>query len=99
MSESDEYGDKLGVSRSLIDGDWDWPIHGLRHAPEAGTSGWYIWTGEFNEAGDFFQPLHAAHLVQRAPGVAKFLTLPPGSRFLIAPDHEDIWSDETLLDI
>jgi hypothetical protein len=22
----------------------------------------------------------------------------PGSRFLVAPDHEDVWEDETLLD-
>src|SRR6266849_10900462 len=26
--------DKLGASRSVIDGDpWEWPLHGLRHVP------------------------------------------------------------------
>ncbi|WP_455835850.1 immunity protein Imm33 domain-containing protein [Pseudarthrobacter siccitolerans] len=37
--------DVLGASRPLISNDWDWPVHGLRHPPADGTSGWYVWTG------------------------------------------------------
>jgi hypothetical protein len=37
-------GSKVGISRSAIAGAW--PLHGLRHPPENGASGWYIWTGE-----------------------------------------------------
>ena len=99
MTSPAEQHDKLGVSRSLIDGRWDWPVHGLRHPPEEATSGWYIWTGELTEADDFFMPLHAEHLTERCPIVAKFLALPPGSRFLVAPGHEDVWTDESLLDL
>ncbi len=89
----------VGVSASLIAGDWDWPVHGLRHPPEKGTSGWYVWTGEFSDADDFFKPLHAAHLIERCPEVTTYLDLPAGSRFLIAPGYEGIWTDESLLDV
>ena len=32
----------------------DGPIHGLRHAPNAEQSGWYIWGGEYSEENNFF---------------------------------------------
>jgi len=89
----------VGVSASLLAGDWDWPVHGLRHPPEKGTSGWYVWTGEWSDADDLFKPLHTAHLIERCPEITKFLDLPPGSRFLIAPGYEDVWTDESLLDV
>jgi hypothetical protein len=99
VTEADERDLVLGVSRSLLQHGWSWPVHGLRHPPEASTSGWYIWTGDLSSAPDFFVPLHARHLVERLPEVAAYLSLPPGSRFLIAPGHEDVWIDESLLDI
>ena len=46
---------------------------------------------------DFFVPLHVEHLAEWCPGVTKFLALPPGWRFLTAPDHEDVWFDVSLL--
>lgn len=87
-----------GVSQSLVRGDWDWPVHALRYPPAQGASGWYVWTGELADADDFFQPWHTSHLIQRCPEIAKLLLLPPGTRFLIAPGHEDIWHDPALLD-
>lgn len=33
------------------------------------------------------------------PEIKKYLGLPPGWRFLIAPGYEDIWFDEALLSI
>lgn len=89
----------LGASASLVEGNWDWPIHGLRHPPTDTTSGWYIWTGVYTEADDFFRPLHASHLVERCPELLPLLEFPPGSRFLIAPGHEDVWHDPGLLDV
>lgn len=91
-------GSKLGVSKSLTGDDWEWPIHGLRHRPEAGTSGWYCWTGELSPAPDFFVPLHAEHLLERIPELAEYLNLPPGSRFLVTPDHVEVWDDPALLE-
>lgn len=88
----------LGASLSLVEGAWDWPGHGLRHAPEADTSGWYVWTGDLSDVDDFLLPLHLHHLVARCPAIMKHLSLPPGTRFLITPDHEDVWTDESLLD-
>jgi hypothetical protein len=74
------------------------PLNALRHQPENGTSGWYIWGGsELSTATDFFQPLHFSHLAQRLPNLVPYLSLSPGWRVLLAPDHEDVWYDEALL--
>jgi hypothetical protein len=73
------------------------PIHGLRHPVGEDTSGWYIWTGEYSADDDFFIPLHVWHLADMCPAVPRYLGLAPGWRFLVAPDHLDIWYDEILL--
>ena len=73
------------------------PIHGLRHAPENGTCGWYLWTGEYSDADKFFAPMHASHLTALFPDVLPYLGLAPGWRFLLARGHEDIWFDAALL--
>ena len=39
------------------------------------------------------------HLAQEwCPAVLPYLSLPPGFRFLIAPDYEDVWEDAALLE-
>ena len=76
------------------------PINGLRHRPQADTNGWFIWRGEeLSEDPEFFAPLHTHHLVKYCPEALKFLGLPPGYRFLIAGDYEDVWFDESLLQV
>jgi hypothetical protein len=89
----------VGVSRSIIDGDREWPVHGLRHPPEGQTSGWYVWTGELSDARDFFEPWHTGHLLELVPRLASLLDLPPRSRFLIAPEHLDTWEDPSPFDV
>jgi hypothetical protein len=54
---------------------------------------------ELSGDADLFNPLHAAHLVERCPQIGPYLDLPLGSRFLIAPGCEDAWTDESLLDV
>lgn len=89
---------KLGISRSFSDRDF--PLNGLRHPAQEGTNGWFLWSGEeLSSDPDFFVPLHAAHIEDRCPQIRKFLALPPGWRFLFAPNHEDVWFDESLLNI
>src|SRR5687768_3988563 len=89
---------KVGVARDLSEGRL--PINGLRHPPDAGTSGWFLWSGiELPQDEDFFVPLHAHHLEDWCPIVIKFLGLPPGWRFLLAGDHEDVWYDPSLLSV
>lgn len=89
---------KVGIARNVHAGAF--PINGLRHPPQGDTTGWYFWAGEeFSEAADFFEPLHMEHLVERCPEILPYLGLPPGWRFLIAPDYEDVWFDESLLKI
>lgn len=48
---------------------------------------------------DFFLPRHLEHLGSIAHELQRYLDLPPGWRFLIAPDYEDVWFDESLLEI
>jgi hypothetical protein len=89
---------KLGISRNFDPRHF--PINGLRHPPEGDTTGWYIWSGEnFSEEPGFFVPWHAKHLHGRYPEIAEYLGLAPGWRFLIAPGHEDVWFDATLLNV
>ena len=62
------------------------------------TCGWYLWADEeMSEDDDFFKPMHVYHLIERCPNVVKYLALPPGWRFLLAGDHEDVWFDAKLL--
>ena len=77
------------------------PIHGLRHARAGQSSGWFIWAGREVDRSDeeFFKAAHIAHLPDQLPEVLPFLALPPGWRFLLAPGYEDVWFDETLLNV
>lgn len=87
---------KIGISDNF--GTGLVPLNGLRHNPVGDTCGWYLWAGEeIGLADDYFKPLHVAHLSEMVPGILKFLGLPPGWRFLIAEDYEDIWYDPSLL--
>jgi hypothetical protein len=74
------------------------PVNGLRHPPEKGTSGWYIWCGEsLDIRPDFFAPLRVSHLIEKCPVSIPSLGLPPGSRFLLGEKgYEDVWFDATL---
>lgn len=87
---------KVGVSRNVLTGEM--PINGLRHRPEGDTSGWYIYAGENPSSNDdFFEPLHVSHVGDWCPLALPYLGLPPGWRFLVTPDYEDIWFDPALL--
>jgi hypothetical protein len=89
----------VGVSSSVREGHEAWPLHGLRHPPTSTTSGWYVWTGDLSQEDDFFGPWHVSHLISSRPQVAHLLDLPPGTRFVVAPDYEDVWEDPSLLDV
>ena len=76
------------------------PINGLRHNPEKGTSGWFVWAGEtYSEEPDFFKPMHAGHILETYPEIYKYLGLAPGGRFLIDTDkgYVDVWFDKKLV--
>ena len=86
----------MGLARGSLAARW--PLNGLRHPQAVQSNGWYLWVGEnFSEAEDFFEPLCWEHLVDELPQVIDYLALPPGWRFLIAPDYKDVWFDENLL--
>jgi hypothetical protein len=74
------------------------PLNALRHVPENGTCGWYIWGGnDFPDDEDYFQPLCVEHLPDHCPDLIPYLALAPGWRVLLAPNYEDVWFDEKLL--
>ena len=75
------------------------PLNALRHPPEADTTGWYIWGGEMSSDHDFFQPVHVSHLDELLPEIVPYLGLPAGWRVQVAPGHEDVWFDASLLDL
>lgn len=86
--------EKLGIAIETLGKQ---PINGLRHNPENGTCGWYIWCGEeMSEDPDFFKPLHVSHLAGYLPEIEQYLSLPPGYRFLVAEGYEDVWHDPQL---
>ena len=88
----------VGISSNVKEGIM--PVNGLRHPPEGDTTGWYIWAGEYSESDDFFIPLCISHLAEWCPQVLKYLSLPPGWRFLIDDNgYEDVWYDESLLQL
>lgn len=89
---------KVGLSRNVREGVQ--PVNGVRHPPTGDTTGWYIWAGEEpDSAEDFFEPQHVAHLVDWCPEVLPYLGLPPGFRFQVALNHEDVWEDPSLLKV
>jgi hypothetical protein len=88
---------KVGIAQNVKEGLL--PINGLRLRPEEGTTGWFIWAGEdLSQDPDFFLPLHVSHLHDWCPEIIRFLGLPPGWRFLVAGDYEDVWQDRSLLE-
>lgn len=89
---------KIGIATNVRDGIV--PINGFRHPPQGDTTGWYIYAGEeLSDDPDFFKPLHVEHLDDWCPQLKKYLGLSPGWRFLIAGDYEDVWFDESLLEV
>ena len=89
---------KVGISDNFFSGEL--PLNGLRQPPEGDTCGWYLWAGEtLSDAANFFKPLHVSHLVDQHAEILRYLGLPPGWRFLIAGDHEDVWFDAALLEV
>jgi hypothetical protein len=87
---------KIGISEGALNGGR--PLNGLRHPPDDGTTGWFIWSGsDLSEEPGFFKPLHLYHLPEMCSAILPYLALPPGWRFLIADDHEDVWFDAALL--
>ena len=89
----------IGIALSSFD-SFNMPVNGLRHPVESMQStNWYLWVGEYSDAADFFQPVHIGLLLEICPKAINYLGLSPGWRFLFDNQYEDVWYDESLLDI
>ncbi|GAB3186666.1 hypothetical protein FHX75_111366 [Micromonospora palomenae] len=77
------------------------PLNALRHPIAGSSNGWFVWRGQAipREDDNFFAPLHVEHLHEYAPELGPYLALPPGWGVVLAPGYEDVWYDETLLDV
>ena len=84
------------VSKNI--GEKDLPLQGLRH-PLEGASGWFLWRGEFSLAEDFFEVVHLYHVYEGVEPVIPYLALAPGWTFFLQSDFEDVWFDESLLEV
>ena len=94
ISDDQKLGIALNVRTDLQ------PLNGLRHPAAGDTCGWYLWAGEeLSKSPDFFVPIHVAHMDGWRPDAISFLQLPPGWRFIIAPGYEDVWFDDSLLEV
>ena len=84
---------KIGISDNWNEN----PINGLRHSQQEGTTGWFIWSGEYSDNNDFFMPICPEHLLQIRPEIIKYLGLEIGFRFLVDnKGYEDVWKDENI---
>lgn len=88
---------RVGIMKNLKSGTM--PLNGLRHEPENGTAGWYLWAGEeWTTDVEFWDSVHLTHLEDFPPQLLKFLGLPPGYRFLTDGNgYEDVWEDKSLI--
>ena len=76
------------------------PINGLRHPKHGKMNGWYIWSGEWSDAEDFFKPLCLEHLIEDKPDLIKYLGLDVGFRFLTdKKGYEDVWFDQNITEL
>ena len=92
-----ERDSKVGIALETLN---QLPLNALRHPPEGGNCGWYIWAGEeMSKDPDFFKPLHVSHLKETCPEIINYLGLAPGWRVLLAGEHEDVWYDKELLNV
>ena len=84
---------KIGISDNWNEN----PINGLRHSQQEGTTGWFIWSGEYSDNNDFFKQICAEHLLQIRPEIIKYLGLEIGFRFLVDnKGYEDVWKDKNI---
>ncbi|MDQ9021403.1 hypothetical protein RFI02_09830 [Acinetobacter sichuanensis] len=66
---------------------------------EGETISWFIFCGEYSDAVDFYQPMHASHLDQYLPQVIPYLALDHGFNFIIDNEgYEDVWCEITEKD-
>jgi hypothetical protein len=77
------------------------PLNALRHPAAGRSNGWFVWRGGEipQDQDDFFVPLHVEHLPDHVPELVPYLALPPGWRVLLAPGYEDVWFDESCLNV
>jgi len=82
---------KVGIALSTLSNE---PLNAVRTEDINGTSGWYIWGGDFSEDEDFFEPLCGVHLEKHCPQILKYLALEPGYRVMIDRNgFEYVWRD------
>jgi hypothetical protein len=82
----------IAISRRVLDGGS--AAAGVRYPDStADNSGWIVFAPELEEDMSEFVGLHASHLGETHPHIARYLGLPVGWRFALAPGSELAWFD------
>lgn len=87
---------KVGVALESLSRS---PLNAMRHPPQRGTSGWYVWGGEFSDDPNFFKLLAAKQMPTLVPALVPYLALAPGWRVLLGEGHEELLYDPRLVNL
>jgi len=89
-------GQLIAISRRVLDGGS--AAAGVRYPDSAaGMSGWIVFAPELEEDMSEFVGLHASHMSETHPQIARYLGLPVGWRFALAPGSELAWFDPDVV--
>ena len=82
----------IAISDGVYEGD---AVEGVRYPAPAHMSGWYLTTNRYDGDISSLKVVHAYHVSERRPDLAKFFALPCGYRFQTVDN--DVWFDKTTL--
>lgn len=68
-------------------------VEGIRYPASEGVTGWYLMPAGSNP--EEFMPVHATHLFESRPDIARFLGLPAGWSF-DTRDSGHVWFDNSV---
>ena len=72
------------------------PLEGVRYPSPDHMSGWWLTTDEYNGDTSSLKTVHYIHIVESRPEVAIYMALPPGYRFMLGGEQEQVWFDEEV---
>ncbi|WP_425413063.1 immunity protein Imm33 domain-containing protein [Micromonospora citrea] len=76
------------------------PLNALRHPTAGNGNGWFVWRGPaIPQEDDNFCTLARRAPGRTRPGAWAVSRPSPGWGVVLAPGYEDVWYDETLLNI
>jgi hypothetical protein len=85
--------DMVAVAEGVIEAD---DVEGIRYTASEELTGWFLMPAA-KSTPDEFTLIHAIHLFETRPDIARFLALPPGWSFDTS-DSGHVWFDTSIQD-